>query len=205
MILINKYIKSLYHIFLNYKFYSFIILLKEFFFIIKFGANFNKFKYLNSNYFSDSIPCPYFFLDKIRKYILDNNILSICDLGSGYGKVLFYFGKIYRHKIEGVEFIKEIYNESKVLIDNNISVTNNDIKNINFLKKKHNLYILNDPLKKTKDLQIIIKKLKGLKKNIHIIFINMSLEKYRVINRNLKIKKKFSISQNKNILFCVNN
>lgn len=205
MILVNKYIKSLYHIFLNYKFYSFIILLKEFIFIIKFGAIFNKFRYLNSNYFSDSIPCPYFFLDKIRSYILNNNILSICDLGSGYGKVLFYFGKIYKYKIEGIEFIKEIYDESKVLIDKNISVTNNDINNINFLKKNHDLYILNDPLKKTKDLQIIIKKLKGIKKNIHIIFINMSLEKYKVINRNLKIKKIFFISQNKNIFFCVNN
>lgn len=204
MILINKYIKSLYHIFLNYKFYSFIILLSEFFFLVKFGSKFNKFKYLNSKFLSDSIPCPYFFLNKIRNYISINNLVSICDLGSGYGKILFYFGKIHKHKIEGVEFIKEIYNESKFLTDKNISIINKNILKIDLLKKNHDLYILNDPFKKAEDLKIIIKKLKMLKKRIHIIFINMTLEKYRIINRNLKIKKKYLISKNKNIFFCMN-
>lgn len=204
MILINKYIKSLYHIFLNYKFYSFIILLSEFFFLVRFGSNFNKFKYLNSKILSDSIPCPYFFLNKIRNYISINNLLTICDLGSGYGKILFYFGKIHKYKIEGVEFIKEIYNESKVLTDKNISIINKNVLKIDLLKKNHDLYILNDPFKKAEDLKIIVKKFKMVKKRIHIIFINMTLEKYKIINRNLKIKKKYVISKNKNIFFCMN-
>ena len=63
----QKYLKALFDIFRNYQFYSFLILLNEAIYYQRYNNAFNKFKYLNSNYFSDSIPCSYFFLKKNKK------------------------------------------------------------------------------------------------------------------------------------------
>ena len=62
----KDYIKALFDIFKNYQIYSIPILINEAIFYIRYNSTFNKFKYLNSNFFSDSIPCSYFFLKKIK-------------------------------------------------------------------------------------------------------------------------------------------
>ena len=129
----QKYLKALFDIFRNYQFYSFLILLNEAIYYQRYNNAFNKFKYLNSNYFSDSIPCSYFFLKKIKKFIIKNNIKYLCDLGSGYGKILYYFGILNNYKIDGVEFEKEIYIESLKIKNDNVKIFNKDIINFNFI------------------------------------------------------------------------
>ena len=62
-------IRALYHIILNYHFYTIPIIINEIYFNFKYDKNLNKFKYLKSNYLSDSIPCPFTFLKKIKSFI----------------------------------------------------------------------------------------------------------------------------------------
>ena len=122
-----KYLKAFTAILVNYNFYSIPVLIFEIFFHIKYPNKYNKFKYYNSKSSSDPIPCSFYFLKKIEKFLNKKKIRYICDLGSGYGKVLYFFGKIKKYKIDGVELDKEIYTESLSLKNNNINIHNKNI------------------------------------------------------------------------------
>ena len=60
-----KYLNSFFLIITTYGNHFFIILLYEFFFIIKYGKIYNKYKLLNSTTYSDAIPCSFYILSKI--------------------------------------------------------------------------------------------------------------------------------------------
>jgi len=197
----QKYLKALFDIFRNYQFYSFLILLNEAIYYQRYNNAFNKFKYLNSNYFSDSIPCSYFFLKKIKKFIIKNNIKFSCDLGSGYGKILYYLGVLNSFKIDGVEFEKEIYLESVKLKNDNIQIFNKNILNFN-TSNKYQLLIINDPLKKNEDLNRLIQNIKKNYSKIFLIFINLNQKKLNYVIKDLKINESLIISKSRNILFC---
>tara|TARA_B110000238_G_scaffold82835_1_gene91199 strand:- start:5 stop:610 length:606 start_codon:yes stop_codon:yes gene_type:complete len=197
----QKYLKALFDIFKNYQFYSFLILLNEAIYYQRYNNAFNKFKYLNSNYFSDSIPCSYFFLKKIKKFIIKNNIKFSCDLGSGYGKILYYLGVLNDFKIDGVEFEKEIYLESVKLKNDNIQIFNKNILNFN-TSNKYQLLIINDPLKKNEDLNRLIQNIKKNYSKIFLIFINLNQKKLNYVIKDLKINESLIISKSRNILFC---
>ena len=197
----QKYLKALFDIFRNYQFYSFLILLNEAIYYQRYNNAFNKFKYLNSNYFSDSIPCSYFFLKKIKKFIIKNNIKFSCDLGSGYGKILYYLGVLNDFKIDGVEFEKEIYLESVKLKNDNIQIFNKNILNFN-TSNKYQLLIINDPLKKNEDLNRLIQNIKKNYSKIFLIFINLNQKKLNYVIKDLKINECLIISKSRNILFC---
>ena len=199
-----NYIKPLYHILKNYRFYSIYVILYEIYFNIKYDKKFNQFKYLKSNIFSDLIPCSFFFLQKIKKFVKKNKILKICDLGSGYGKIIYFFGIIGNYKIDGVELDKEIFNKSKFLINDNIKIINKNILNYDLDENKYQLLILNDPLKKLDDLENLIKYIASIKYSCHIVLINMTEDKYKIIKKNLKIIETYKISKSKNIIFCGN-
>ena len=199
-----NYIKPLYHILKNYRFYSIYVILYEIYFNIKYDKKFNQFKYLKINIFSDSIPCSFFFLQKIKKFVKKNKILKICDLGSGYGKIIYFFGIIGNYKIDGVELDKEIFNKSKFLINDNIKIINKNILNYDLDENKYQLLILNDPLKKLDDLENLIKYIASIKYSCHIVLINMTEDKYKIIKKNLKIIETYKISKSKNIIFCGN-
>ena len=62
-------IRALCHIILNYHFFSIQIVAEEIYFNFKYDKNLNRFKYLKSNFLSDSIPCPFTFLKKIKSFI----------------------------------------------------------------------------------------------------------------------------------------
>tara|TARA_B110001452_G_scaffold164851_1_gene137582 strand:+ start:289 stop:894 length:606 start_codon:yes stop_codon:yes gene_type:complete len=197
----QKYLKALFDIFKNYQFYSFLILLNEAIYYQRYNNAFNKFKYLNSNYFSDSIPCSYFFLKKIKKFIIKNNIKFSCDLGSGYGKILYYLGVLNDFKIDGVELEKEIYLESVKLKNNNIQIFNENILNFN-TNNKYQLFIINDPLKKDEDLNKLIQNIKKNYSKIFLVFINLNQKKLNYVISDLKINESLIISKSRNILFC---
>ena len=199
-----KYLKAFAEILINYNFYSIPILIFEIFFYIKYPNKYNKFKYYNSKFSSDPIPCSFYFLKKIEKFLNKKKIRYICDLGSGYGKVLYFFGKIKKYKIDGVELNKEIYNESLSLKNNNINVYNKNILKFNFFNKKYELFIINDPLKKLSDLKKLINKILRIKKKNYLVLINLSKEKSNYMKKYLKVLDKVEISLKRNIYFCSN-
>ena len=198
----KKYIKALFDIFKNYNFYSIPILINEAIFYIRYNSAFNKFKYLNSDFLSDSIPCSYFFLRKIKSFIIKKNIKSSCDLGSGYGKIIYYLGVLNNFKIDGVELEKEIYLESTVLKNDNIKIFNEDILKFEGNNLRYNLFIMNDPLKKKEDLEKLILRIKKNYKKTYLIFINLNTKKLSLVLNNLRILDSLIISQSRNILFC---
>jgi SAM-dependent methyltransferase len=198
----HKYLKAIFHIFKNYHLYSFPILLYEALFYVKHNNSVNKFKYLNNDSLSDSIPCPYFFLKKIKNFLIKKDIDFLCDLGSGYGKVLYFFGYINNYKIDGVELEKEIYFESTFLNSDNIKIFNENILEFDLNIKKYDLFIMNDPLKKNDDLLKLILRIKSLYKKCYIILINIDDEKIKTISNNLKLIESFTVSKNRNIFFC---
>ncbi len=197
-----KYLRAIVNIMVNYKFYFFPIIFFELYFYFFHNKNYNKFKYLDSSFLSDSIPCPYFFLKKIEKFIQRNNIDLICDLGSGYGKILYYFGKIYKKNIHGVEIEKEIYFESRELVCKNIKIFNENILKFNLKQFKYDAFILNDPLKDKNDLMKLILNIKIVYDEVIIILINLDLKKQMIIEKELNILENFKVSTNKNIFFC---
>ena len=194
-------IRALYHIILNYHFYTIPIIINEILFNFKYDKNLNNFKYLKSNFLSDSIPCPFTFLKIIKSFIEKKNINLICDLGSGYGKVLYFFGKINQYKIDGIELDKDIYRISKSLENERINILNQNILNFDLNSKNYNLFILNDPVKKRDDLKKIVEKLKLIKRNCYFVFINLTPDKTKIINSNLEVIDSYIISNSKNIYF----
>ena len=194
-------IRALYHIILNYHFYTVPIIINEILFNFKYDKNLNNFKYLKSNFLSDSIPCPFTFLKRIKSFIEKKNINLICDLGSGYGKVLYFFGKINQYKIDGIELDKDIYRISKSLENERINILNQNILDFDLNSKNYNLFILNDPVKKRDDLKKIVEKLKLIKRNCYFVFINLTPDKTKIINSNLEVIDSYIISNSKNIYF----
>lgn len=194
-------IRALYHIILNYHFYTIPIIINEILFNFKYDKNLNNFKYLKSNFLSDSIPCPFTFLKIIKSFIEKKNINLICDLGSGYGKVLYFFGKINQYKIDGIELDKDIYRISKSLENERINILNQNILDFDLNSKNYNLFILNDPVKKRDDLKKIVEKLKLIKRNCYFVFINLTPDKTKIINSNLEVIDSYIISNSKNIYF----
>ena len=197
-----KYLRAIINIVVNYKFYFVPVLSFELFFYIFHNKNYNKFKYLDSSFLSDSIPCPYFFLKKIEKFMYKNKIDTICDLGSGYGKILYYFGKIKKKEIHGVEIEKEIFLSSKELICNNIRIFNENILKFNLNQITYDAFILNDPLKNETDLMKLILNIKNSYNDVIIILINLDLQKQQLVKKELNILENFKASKNKNIFFC---
>ena len=198
----RKYLKVFVEILINYHIYSIPILIFEIFFYIKYPNKYNKFKYSSNNILSDSIPCPFYFLKKIEKFLKNKKIQHILDLGSGYGKALFFFGKVKKFKIDGIELDKKIYIESLSLKNNNINVYNKNILQFDFFNKKYELFIINDPLKKFSDSKKLINKILRIKKKKYLVLINLSKEKSNYIKKYLKVSDKLEISLKRNIYFC---
>lgn len=197
-----KYLKALSDIIKTYKIFTFQVLFYEIIFLIFYNRKFNKFKYLNSNFLSDSIPVPFIFLYKIYNFVILKDLRQICDLGSGYGKVLYYFGKIKNIKIDGVELDTQIYNFSSILQSDLIKIYNEDILKFDLKKKSYDLFILNDPLRKYDDLLTLINKIKNNYENVNLILINIDLVKQEKVMKNLFVIDHFKASSSKNIFFC---
>ena len=139
---------------------------------------------------------------KINNFFQKNRIDKICDLGSGYGKIIFYFGKVKKKKIDGIELNKEIFNSIYHLCDENINIYNGDILNFDFSKINYQAFIVNDPLKKDEDFDLLLSTLRKLDKKIFIVFININKIKQKKVQEKMNLIENFRISSSKGILFC---
>lgn len=200
----TNYFKALFQIIKNYNFYFFFILYNEIYFYFFYNYKFNKFKYLNSQKFSDSIPCSFFVLNKINRFIKQQKIKKICDLGSGYGKILYYLGHIKKYSIDGIEFDKEIFFESLVLKKKNLNIFNKNILKFNYNKKNYNLLIINDPLKKITDFKLLSNKILKIPKKTHLVFINLSKTKVQYVLKYFSVVNFYNFSDSRNIIFSTN-
>ena len=89
----------------KYKFSIHKILFYEIFFILR-GFKGNKIGFDVNDEFSANIPCPYYFLIKIKKFLDKKQIKSFIDLGCGNGRVIFFLIDILKLNIMESNFLK---------------------------------------------------------------------------------------------------
>ena len=128
---------------------------------------------------ADSMPCPYYFIYKISKFIKKNSINSAADLGSGNGRVVNFLSTKTNVKMYGYEIDKDMFNYSIKNLNINAKIENKDINLINYNDLDVDCYILNTPFLKDEMLKNLIERIflskKNRKKKYYIIIINVDV------------------------------
>ena len=123
-------IKNLSRILKDYKFSLIPIVFYEIFYLLK-GSKGNKFHFSNNNKMSDDIPCPYYFLTKIKKELREETFNTFIDLGCGSGRVIDFFSKSFSNKkFIGIENFNNQYKYCKKTFEgrDNIHILQEDFK-----------------------------------------------------------------------------
>ena len=118
----------------SYKNIFFKVFLFELFFSIKFKDFFDNIVIHNNKHRTDTVPCIYYFLFKISKFIKKEKIKSIIDIGSGLGRVINYIYHQNKIKCHGIEFDKNTYKKSLKLSNKKIKIYNGDAFEFDFDK-----------------------------------------------------------------------
>tara|TARA_B110000438_G_C15625312_1_gene568439 strand:+ start:156 stop:800 length:645 start_codon:yes stop_codon:yes gene_type:complete len=181
-------IKILFNMLLSYGTWLPQILFFEIYYLLK-GYKINSANLLNNDRFTDNIPCPYFFLHKLKTFFLEADINSFVDLGCGDGRSIFFFNKLLKINFYGVEYDHFVYTKCKKLFDkyDNIQIHHDDIMSFKFLEYNNDCFFIGDPLKKKYDFdklirEIIEKNIKN-KKNIYFVVVNIDEDKREVFNK----------------------
>ena len=171
----------------NYKFFIFRVLYFEILYSLRyleFGSHLSTSKHKIA---TDTVPCVYYFLYKISKFIKKNKINNIIELGSGFGRVVNFLADNTNAKIIGFELDKKIFKKSVKLKNKKVTLFNKNILDLNFSKNQADCYIMIDPLKKEKDTIKLQRKIIDANKNkkkLYIIMVNINK---KLINKKLKI------------------
>lgn len=194
-------IKNIFRIVASYKF----ALIKIIFFEIVCIFNLykgNSFSFSNNNVMADNIPCPYYFLLKIKKVLKKYDFDTLVDLGCGSGRAIDFFDKNFpKKKFIGIEYFKNQYERcvKKFKKKNNILIKQEDFTKYDFIQYNANCYFFNNPFKNDKDVIPIIKHIKKnqIKEgNILFIFINFNKDTFEEL-KDLKKIEKYYINKDK--------
>ena len=103
------------------------IFLKVLFFEIVYSIRFKEFlpkiKVQNNSNRTDTVPCVYYFLHEMSKFLQKNSIQSVVDIGSGYGRVVNFISSINRIKSYGIEYDKEVFKVANKIKKKNVNLT----------------------------------------------------------------------------------
>ena len=148
------------------------------------------YKIYNDALQADSLPCPYYFIYKISKFIKKTQIKDVIDLGSGNGRVVNFLSTKTNARIKGFEKDKEIYNYSIKNLNKNAKIELKDISFINYSNLNVDCYILNTPFWQELVLKNLIDKIfssnMSRTKKYYIIIINTD-----VILKTISLEKLF--------------
>jgi len=110
-------LKNILRIIIDYRLSLIKIIFFEFIYIFR-GYKGNNFDFSRNLTMSDNIPCPYYFLLKVKKILKNNKFNTFIDLGCGSGRVLNFFNKKFNNKnFIGVEYFYDQYSQSKKLFN----------------------------------------------------------------------------------------
>tara|TARA_B100001142_G_scaffold16080_1_gene15021 strand:- start:349 stop:957 length:609 start_codon:yes stop_codon:yes gene_type:complete len=159
----------------SYKNIFFQVLFFEIFYSLRFKELIPLMKVHNHKSRTDTVPCVFFFLHEISKFINKNNIKSIVDVGSGYGRVVNFISTINQIKCHGIEYDKEVYKSALKIKKNKVRLYCGDIFNFNLNKFNSNCFILIDPFKKISDRNKFLSRFSKLfsKKDKFLITVNI--------------------------------
>jgi len=146
----------------------------------------------------DNYPAPYYFIYKISKFINSKKISGIVDLGCGYGRVTNFLSDKTKAKIYGYEIDKESYQVANQNNNDDVTIVNENIINIDFESLDASCFIFNGPLYKSEhraDFEVLINKIhesmRKKQKKYYIIGINLDEDKrHKAIDLNYIFNKK---------------
>ena len=170
-------LKNLVRIISNYKFSIITIVFFELLYLVR-GYKGNKFNFINSDLMADNLPCPYYFLFRIKKTLKRHNFFNFLDLGCGSGRAIDFFNKNFSNKnFIGIEYSTNQYEYCKKIFKQkkNVKIIQEDFTKLNFFQYNTDCYFFNDPFKKNLESLRFIEKIINLshkKKKIIFIFIN---------------------------------
>ena len=179
-------ILNLFKIIFSYRKYCFHVIFFEIFYFFKGYKNIN-INILNHEKFTDNIPCSYFFLFKIKKFLLKKKIKSMIDLGCGGGRSIYFLNKDLKIKYYGLEYHEGIYNSCKNLfnLDENVKILNEDFMSLNFLEFNCDCFFINDPLRNKNDFDKLIQNILKFKNNnsqiAYFILVNVDKDKREIL------------------------
>ena len=202
-------IKNLFRILKSYKFTIITIIIFEIIYILR-GYKGNKISSVGNANMADNIPCPYYFLYKIKKKIKNHKFYRFIDLGCGSGRVIDFFNNNYpKKKYVGVEYgLKEFeYSKSIFKRKKNIKILNNNFTQIKYNKMKIDCFFLNNPFvndkKFVKFFNMLINNNNFNKKKI---FIFVNFKKKTISNlQKIKIIDNYQITNIKGFSICLLN
>jgi tRNA G46 methylase TrmB len=143
-------LKNLARIINSYKFSIITIVFFELLYLLK-GYKGNRFNFLNSDLMTDNLPCPYYFLFRIKKTLKNSNFSNFLDLGCGSGRAIDFFNKNFFNKnFIGIEYSTNLYEYCRKIFQKqkNIKIIQEDFTKLNFFQYNTDCYFFNDPLKK---------------------------------------------------------
>jgi SAM-dependent methyltransferase len=201
-------LKNLFRIIFNYKLFTILIVYFEFIYLIK-GYKGNKFNFSDNALMTDNIPCPYYFLYRIKKTLQNYNFNKFIDLGCGSGRVIDFFNKNFPNKnLLGVEYFDEqfIYSEKIFKKNSNINIIKSDFTKIDLLLLDADCYFLNDPFSKSADFISFIEKIVKLSLKKKTLFVFVNCDKKIISNlKNLQYIENYYLNEKKGYsIYCSN-
>lgn len=192
-------LKNFLRIVTSYKLNLIPIIFFELFYLMK-GYRGNKFSFIKNNFVADNIPCPYYFLLKIKKTLEIKNFQKFLDLGCGSGRIIDFFNKNFSEKnFVGIEYYSDQYNDCKKNFRDkeNIEIIQGDFTKLNFFQYNADCYFLNNPFKKSSEfIKFIAKIIDLLPKNKKILFIFVNFNREDIENlKNIRLIDSYYISK----------
>ena len=203
------FLKNLFSIIKNYKFYLITVVFFELLYLIK-GFKGNRFNFSNNDFMADNLPCPYYFLFKIKKILKNTNFSNFLDLGCGSGRVIDFFNKNFPNKnLIGIEYFSDQYKYCENIFQNkkNIKIVQANFIKSNFFQYNADCYFLNDPFKNVLEFNEFMEKIINFslkKKYILFIFVNCNSKAVEKL-KNIRCIEKHYISDIKGYsIYCLN-
>jgi len=174
---VTKKLFFIFGILFKYKRKIFKVVFFEIYYSIFFRRQF--YKIYNHPERSDSMPCPYYFIYKISKFIKKNTIKNAVDLGSGNGRIVNFLSIKTSAKMRGYENNQEMFNYSIKNLNKEAKIELKDINLINYSNLNSDCYIINTPFWNDMMLKDLIDKIflsrSSSKGKYYIIIINIDV------------------------------
>ena len=199
-------LKNFIRIITSYKFSIIMIIFFELIYLFK-GYRGNKFNFSENDLMADNLPCPYYFLFKIKKALKNQNFYNFLDLGCGSGRVIDFFNKSFPNKnLIGIEYFNNQFEYcEKVFQDKkNIKIVQADFTKSDFFQYNADCYFFNDPFKKNLEFIKCVEKIINFslnKKQSLLIFVNHNK---KIIDelKNIRCIESFYVSNIKGYSIC---
>ena len=202
--------KNLLRIVESYRFSLVKIIFFELIYLIK-GYKGNNFTFSKNNVMTDNIPCPYYFLHKIKKKIKDRDFKIFLDMGCGSGRVIDFFSRNLLNKsFIGIEYFEEqfLHCKKNIKINKNIKLFQADFIKFDFLQYESDCYFFNQPIKDDIIFTDLIKKIINATQNkisALLIFVNCNNDILKSL-KNIHLIETYYINDKKGFsIYRVNN